>query len=78
MKASEFDELFDSGGDIMPYLDLSRATRPNREKAPQRLNLDVPLWMVKSLDREAGRIGVTRQSLIKMWMADKLATLPQG
>lgn len=77
MKASEFDEKFDNGEDIIDYLDLSTLRRPNQEKKQQRLNLDAPIWMVQSLDCEAGRIGVTRQSLIKMWIADKLASLPQ-
>ncbi len=77
MNADEFDALFDSGEEVIGYLDLSRATHPNREKAAQqRLNVDVPSWIVKSLDLEANRIGVTRQSLIKMWMVEKLDSLP--
>ena len=75
MKHSEIDAKFDTGEDILDCFNLSKAARPNRDAAPKRLNLDMPVWMVKSLDREAARIGVTRQSLIKMWMADKLATL---
>ena len=74
--AENLEQRFDNGEDVLDYFDLSRARRPNREKQPHRLNLDVPNWMVQSLDREAGRIGVTRQSLLKMWIADKLASLP--
>ena len=71
MKAAEFDKIFDDGEeDILPYLDLSKAERPNQ--APKRVNVDFPLWVVNGLDREAQRLGVTRQSLIKMWIAEKL------
>jgi hypothetical protein len=71
MKASELDKIFDDGEeDILPYLDLSKATRPNLEL--KRVNVDFPQWVVNGLDREAQRLGVTRQSLIKMWIAEKL------
>jgi hypothetical protein len=71
MKAAEFDKIFDDGEeDILPYLDLSKAERPNQ--VPKRVNVDFPLWVVNGLDREAQRLGVTRQSLIKMWIAEKL------
>jgi hypothetical protein len=70
MKATEFDERFDDGGDISEFLDLDKATRPGRE--PKRVNVDFPAWMVEALDREAQRIGVTRQSLIKFWLAESL------
>jgi hypothetical protein len=71
MKASEFDKKFDDGvEDIMDDLDLSRARRPNKEQ--QRVNVDFPVWMVRSLDREASRLGVTRQSIIKIWIAERL------
>jgi hypothetical protein len=63
----EFDEKFDNGEDVSEYLDWSKARRPNQE--PRRVNVDFPAWMVRDLDREAGRLGVTRQSLIKMWIA---------
>lgn len=66
----EFDERFDNGEDVSEYLDWSKARRPNQE--PQRVNVDFPAWMVRDLDKEAGRLGVTRQSLIKMWIAEKL------
>ena len=71
MKAKELNRLFDAGEDITKYLDLSKARRINQE--PKRVNVDFPVWMVKSLDREAQRLGVTRQSLIKLWLADRLA-----
>jgi hypothetical protein len=62
---------FDDGEeDILQYFDLTKAERPNQ--APKRVNVDFPLWMVNDLDREAQRLGVTRQSLIKMWIAENL------
>ncbi len=66
----QFDEMFDNGEDISAYVDWSKARRPNQE--PRRVNVDFPAWMVQGLDKEAGRLGVTRQSLIKMWIAEKL------
>ena len=68
--AAKFDEMFDNGEDISAYVDWSKARRPNQE--PRRVNVDFPAWMVQGLDKEAGRLGVTRQSLIKMWIAEKL------
>jgi len=73
MKAEELDKLFDDGEDITPYLDLSTARRPNQEA--KRVNVDFPVWMVESLDREAKRMGVTRQSVIKVWIAERLEGL---
>jgi len=70
MKASEFDKKFDAGEDITGDLDLSAARRPLQEA--RRVNVDFPSWMVEALDREAKRLGVTRQSVIKMWIADRL------
>ena len=70
MKAEEFDEKFDNGEDISAHVDWSTARRPNLEE--RRVNVDFPAWMVSGLDKEAGRLGVTRQSLIKMWIAEKL------
>ena len=71
MKASEFDKMFDEGADeIDKHVDWSSATRPNKEQ--KRVNVDFPVWMVNSLDREAARVGVTRQSVIKMWIAERL------
>ncbi len=68
--AEEFDEKFDNGEDISAHVDWSKARRPNLEA--RRVNVDFPAWMVSGLDKEAGRLGVTRQSLIKMWIAEKL------
>jgi len=70
MKASELDKRFDDGEDITAELDLTKVRRPNREQ--RRVNVDFPVWMIDSLDREAGRLGVTRQSIIKVWIADRL------
>ncbi len=70
MKTSEFDRKFDEGESILPELDLTRARRPGEET--RRIHIDIPAWMVESLDKEARRIGVTRQSIIKMWLAERL------
>ncbi len=71
MKASDLDKKFDAGvEDVIDEFDLSSATRPNREQ--KRVNVDFPVWMVESLDREASRLGVTRQSIIKVWIAERL------
>ena len=71
MKASDFDKKFDDGvEDILDDVDLACATRPGREQ--RRVNVDLPVWMVNALDREARRIGVTRQSIIKVWLAERL------
>ena len=68
MKAKEFDKKFESGADITKYLDLSKARRPKQEQ--KRVNVDFPVWMVQSLDKEAKRLGVPRQSLIKVLVAE--------
>jgi hypothetical protein len=71
MKATDFDKKFDEGiEDIIEDLDLKSARRPMLEA--RRVNVDFPAWMVESLDREAKRLGVTRQSVIKMWIAERL------
>ena len=70
MKAKTFDRKFDSGEEIVDQLDLSKARRVGTDA--KRVNVDFPAWMVDSLDREARRLGVTRQSLIKLWLAEKL------
>jgi hypothetical protein len=70
MKAKTFDRKFDDGEKIVEHLDLSKARRIGTDA--KRVNVDFPAWMVDSLDREARRLGVTRQSLIKLWLADKL------
>jgi hypothetical protein len=70
MKAKKFDSDFDVGKDITGSLDLSKARRPLQDQ--KRVNVDFPTWMIESLDREAGRLGVTRQSIIKVWLAERL------
>ncbi len=70
MKAKAFDKKFDEGEEIVGDLDLSKAKRPNQEQ--KRVNVDFPVWMVESLDREARHLGVTRQSIIKVWIAERL------
>lgn len=70
MRAKEFDDKFDRGEDVTSALDLSQARRPTEEQ--RRVNVDFPAWMIESLDREARRLGVTRQSIIKVWIAERL------
>ena len=70
MKANSFDRKFDQGKEVVSDLDLDKARRPNQEQ--RRVNVDFPTWMIESLDREAGRLGVTRQSIIKVWLAECL------
>jgi len=70
MKAKEFDRKFDNGEDVSQFLDMSKAERPVQKQ--RRVNVDFPTWMIDSLDREAKRLGVTRQSLIKVWIAERL------
>jgi hypothetical protein len=70
MKAKKFDSDFDNGRDVTAALDISRARRPLQQQ--RRVNVDFPEWMIESLDREASRIGVTRQSIIKVWLAERL------
>ncbi len=70
MKAEDFDSKFDNNEDITDYLDFSKSRRPGREQ--KRVNVDFPVWMIQSLDREADRLGVPRQSVIKFWIAERL------
>jgi hypothetical protein len=71
MKAREFDKKFDEDKeDITKYLDISKARRPKQEQ--KRVNVDFPLWMIHLLDKEARRLGVPRQSIIKVWVAERL------
>lgn len=70
MKAKEFDKKFESGEDITRYLDISRARRPEQEQ--KRVNVDFPVWMIHSLDKEAKRLGVPRQSLIKVVVSEHI------
>ena len=71
MKAKDFDKKFEENqDDIVDDLDLSSARRVNQQQ--KRINVDFPAWVVESLDREAARIGVTRQSIIKVWLVERL------
>jgi hypothetical protein len=70
MKAKDFDKKFDEGNSVVNHLDLSKARRPEQEQ--KRVNVDFPLWMIHSLDKEAKRLGVPRQSIIKIWLAERL------
>ena len=71
MKATEFDKRFDDGEDLSEQVDWGAARRPNVET--KRVNVDFPAWVVSGLDQQAQRLGVTRQALIKLWIAEKLA-----
>jgi len=73
MKAKEFDKKFETGRNILNDLELEKAVRPGQEQ--KRVNVDFPSWMVARLDNEAKRLGVPRQSLIKIWIAEKLQGL---
>ena len=70
MKAKSLDRKFDEGKDITAELDLSKIKRPNQEQ--RRVNVDFPTWVIESLGKEASRLGVTRQSIIKVWLAERL------
>ena len=70
MKAIDFDRKFDDGEDVDADVDWSRVTWPNTRA--KRVNVDFPAWVVEGLDRQAKRLGVTRQSLIKLWIAERL------
>ncbi len=70
MKASEFDKKFEEGEDISKYLDVSKARRPGQEQ--KRVNVDFPTWMIRLLDKEAKRLGVPRQAIIKVWIGERL------
>lgn len=73
VKASKLDRDFDAGKDVSRYLEVSKARRPGLEQ--RRVNVDLPAWMIGSLDREAARVGVPRQSLVKLWIAERLEEL---
>ncbi|MFA6760970.1 MAG: CopG family antitoxin [Sulfuricurvum sp.] len=68
--AKEFDEIFDGGEDISEFVDYSKAKRPNLTQ--KRVNLDLPLWMIQELDKEAKRLGVARQAIMKMFLSQQL------
>ena len=70
VKARDFDKKFDEGADISKHLDINKARRPEQEQ--RRVNVDFPVWMIQLLDKEAKRLGVPRQSIIKVWIAERL------
>jgi hypothetical protein len=74
MKAKDFDKKFDENkADIIDDLDLSTLKRPNQKQ--KRVNVDFPVWVIDSLDKEAKRVGVSRQSIIKLWLVERLEEL---
>ncbi len=72
-RAGRFEREFDEGRDVSRYLEVDKARRPGLEQ--RRVNVDIPVWMIESLDREAARLGVPRQSLVKLWLAERLERL---
>ena len=74
MKAKKFDDDFDAGKDVTGTLDLTKARRV--QQTPKRVNVDFPIWMIEKLDREAKRLATTRQSIIKIWLAERLDRPP--
>ncbi|QJR80434.1 CopG family transcriptional regulator [Alteromonas pelagimontana] len=73
MKAKDFEDKFENSDDVLQHLDLAKAKRPLQKQ--KRINVDIPEWMINSLDKEASRVGVTRQSIIKVWLAERLEHL---
>jgi hypothetical protein len=72
MKAQEFDQIFDDGEDIIQHLDLSQAKRPRSDR--KTVSIDLPVWIIESIDREANRLGATPQSIIQTSLIEHLAT----
>ncbi|MFQ6759337.1 MAG: CopG family transcriptional regulator [Deltaproteobacteria bacterium] len=70
MKAKDFEKKFETGEDITAHLDLSQARRPEQDS--KRVNIDFPVWVVQKVDKEARRLGVSRQALLKVWVAERL------
>lgn len=70
IEAKDFDRNFENGDDIIEYLNLDKVLRPKQEQ--KRVNVDFPIWMIQQLDKEARKLGVTRQSIIKIWLAERL------
>jgi hypothetical protein len=70
IETKSFDRKFEVGDDIIEYLDIDKAVRPRQEQ--KRVNVDFPVWMIQKLDKEARKLGVTRQSIIKIWLAERL------
>jgi len=76
ISAEEFDRRFEEGEDMTPYLDMATARRPGLEV--KRVSVDVPAWMVQAIDRQADKIGVSRQAFIKFTLHEKLETIRHG
>ncbi|MBD3229418.1 MAG: CopG family transcriptional regulator [Candidatus Lokiarchaeota archaeon] len=76
MKARDFDKEFDENKNISRYFDISKARRPGQVQ--KRVNVDFPLWMINLLDKEAKRLGVPRQSIIKVWVAERLEKVSEN
>jgi len=76
MKARQFDRDFDAGKDVLGELDLGKARRIKQQA--RRVNVDFPVWMIEELDKEANRLGVTRQSIIKVWLSERLERARDG
>jgi len=70
MKATDIDKKFDEGEDVLEFFDVSKLKRPNEKL--KRINVDFPIWMLQGLDRKAKHLGINRQSILKMWVAEKL------
>lgn len=68
--AEELDKMFDNGEDMTPFIEMSSVKRPNRDA--KRVNVDFPTWVIERLDQESKRLGVTRQALVKIWIAERL------
>jgi hypothetical protein len=69
-KAKDFDNKFESGEDLTNQLNFSKARRVNQES--KRVNIEFPLWVVGQLDKQSKRLGIIRQALVKVWIAEKL------
>ena len=70
MKAKDFDKAFEDGKDLTEHLDYSKARRVNQDA--KRVNIDFPVWIVEKLDKQSRKLGITRQALVKVWIAEKL------
>jgi hypothetical protein len=68
--AQEFEQQFDEGEDITPFIDMSSIRRPGME--PRRVNVDFPEWMIEKLDWQSRLIGVSRQALVKLWISERI------
>ncbi len=69
INVKSFDEAFDQGKDVTPYMDLHTA---KLRQPTQRINVNIPKGLLDQVDQEASRVGVPRTSLIKIWIAERL------